>query len=181
MRIFKSKTPFAPAQFQRITRLTTMVWGNSSRQGDRNTVAQRITTGALEPAPPLWQRAPSRDRNGRLLSDFMMRIPLLGSAPAARRERVCVELQSVFRDYAEQVHFADLNLRLNLVWISVESRRGLIPELAREIRRRIPEAVLIGHDWSEPSRRLPLLARLSRTLRPGGRRRELAPPDSGTG
>ncbi len=141
--------------------------------------------GHLLPAEPLWQRAPSRDRDGRLLSDFMMRIPKLGSAPALRRERVCVELQTVFQAYDRQVRFADLNLRLNLVWISVESRPGLIPELVREIRRRIPEAVLIGHDCGEP-RTGPappgIWRRLSRRiLRLAGRRRALAPPDNGPG
>ena len=144
---------------------------------------QQLVQDRLQPAAPLWQRAPSRNRDGRLLSDFMMRIPQLGSAPALRRERVCVELQAVFQAYGGQVCFADLNLHLNLVWISVESRPGLIPELAQEIRRRIPEAVLIGHDWAEPRRRsrpsqvLEWFSR--RILRLGGRRRALSPPDTG--
>jgi hypothetical protein len=145
----------------------------------------QVLAGRLEPAEPLWQRAPSRDRDGRLLSDFMMRIPQLGNAPALRRERVCVELRAVFQAYSGQVCFADLNLRLNLVWISVESRPGLIPELVQEIRRRIPEAVLIGHDCAEPRRRsrpARVLAWLSRRIpRLGGRRRALSPPDSGPG
>jgi len=143
-----------------------------------------ILNGNLLPAEPLWQRAPSRGGDGRLLSDFMMHIPRLKDAPALRRERVCVELQAVFRTFGRQVCFADLNLQLSLVWISVEARPGLIPEVAQEIRRRIPEAVLIGHDYAEPrSRRRPLgaLRRLSRRiLRLGGRRHALAAPDSGT-
>ena len=137
----------------------------------------------LLPAEPLWRRAPSRSADGRLLSDFMLRIPQLGSAPALRRERVCTELQAVFRCYGEQICFADLNLRLNLVWISVESRPGLIPELLQEIRRRIPEAVLIGHDCGEPRRpprRFRLRAWLSRRIpRLGGRLPALYPPDNG--
>ncbi len=143
----------------------------------------QILAGSLEPAQPLWRRAPSRDRDGRLLSDFMMLIPQLGGAPALRRERVCVELRAVFQTYSGQVCFADLNLHLNLVWISVESRPGLIPELVQEIRRRIPEAVLIGHDCAEPRRRsrsTRVIEWFSRRIpRPGGHRRALSPPDSG--
>jgi len=86
------------------------------------------------------------------------------------------------------VHFADLNLRLGLVWISVESRPGLIPQLAAEIRRRIPEAVLVGHDCGDPrpppglaASALPGPGRLkTRILRLGARLRGLSPPDSGT-
>jgi len=154
-------------------------------RGSDNAMRHELVDTKLLPTQPLWQRAPSRDRNGRPLSDFMVRIPKLGSAPAFRRERIGVELRAVFQTFSQQVHFADLNLDLNLVWISVDARPGLIPELAGEIRRRIPEAVLIGHDWGEPPRRESRPQRLIRGFsrrirRLAGRRRALAPPDSGT-
>ncbi len=100
---------------------------------------------------PLWKRAPSRDDEGRLLGDFMMLIPRLASAQVLRRERVYVELQAVFRHYSHLVRFADLNLRLNLLWISVDPAPGSIREVARAIRGRIPEAVLVGHEcgWAD--------------------------------
>ena len=92
----------------------------------------------LQPSEPLWQRAPSRDADGRLLSDFMMLIPRLSGAPALRRERIYTELRAVFRSHADEVRFADLNLRLNLVWVSLEASPGLIPKVAGAIRRRSP-------------------------------------------
>jgi hypothetical protein len=141
------------------------------------------------PSGPLWQRAPSRDADGRLLSDFVMLIPRLGSAPDLRRERVYAELQGLLRRYRQEVHFADLNLRLNLLWISVDPSPGLIRELVAAIRERIPEAVLIGHNWGTGVTAVQTLsvtsgkrgARLrDRILRRGGRRRVLYPPDNGT-
>jgi hypothetical protein len=84
------------------------------------------------------------------LSDFMMLIPRLGTAPILRRERIYAELRAVFRDFGGQVRFADLNLRLSLLWISVEASPGVIRDLAGAIRRRIPEAVLIGHECGLP-------------------------------
>jgi len=143
---------------------------------------KQLGTG-YRPARPLWQRAPVQDDDGCLLSDFMMLIPKLSRAPAFRRERVCVELSGLFREHGERVHFAELNLKLNVLWISVDAVPGLIPELVAAVRERIPEAVLIGHDYGDSPRRrsVGLLPRLKdRILRLGGRRPALSRPDSET-
>ena len=43
----------------------------------------------LSPAEPLWKRVPTRDDEGRPVSDFMMLIPKFRSWPQERAERPC--------------------------------------------------------------------------------------------
>jgi len=41
--------------------------------------------------------------------------------------------------------FADLNLKLNLLWISLRPRQGAIAEISAAIRIWVPEAMLVAH------------------------------------
>ncbi|MCA1978678.1 MAG: hypothetical protein LDL19_05515 [Thiobacillus sp.] len=97
-----------------------------------------------EPGQPLWQIAPTRDRAGRRLTDFMMLIPRLRERPRSEVERTAREIQAVLSLHQDVV-FADLNLKLNLLWVSLRPRPGAIAELAAAIRLRVPEAVLVAH------------------------------------
>lgn len=103
-------------------------------------------TSAAEPVPglPLWQIAPTRDSSGKRLIDFMMLIPRLRTRPVAEIERASRDIQSVLALHQDVV-FADLNLKLNLLWVSLRSRPGAISELVAAIRLRVPEALLVGH------------------------------------
>jgi hypothetical protein len=96
------------------------------------------------PALPLWQLAPTHDTSGHLLTDFMMLIPRLRSRPAFEIERASRDIQAVLALHQDVV-FADLNLKLNLLWVSLRPRQGAISELAAAIRLRVPEAVLVAH------------------------------------
>jgi len=98
----------------------------------------------LVPAQPLWRLAPTRDRDGRGVADFMMLIPRLGERPAGCRERVESAVREVCESFGEQVVFADLNHAINVLWISVDAQPGLTGRVARSIRERIPEALLVG-------------------------------------
>ncbi len=102
-----------------------------------------LTVGAA-PGLPLWQLAPTRDSNGRRLTDFMMLIPRLRSRSAGEIERASLDIQAVLALH-EDVVFADLNLRLNLLWVSLRPRQGAIGEVAAAIRLRVPEAMLVAH------------------------------------
>lgn len=42
------------------------------------------------------------------------------------------------------VVFADVNLRLNLLWVSVRTRPGVVLDVAAAICQQVPEARLIG-------------------------------------
>ena len=98
---------------------------------------------SLLPAAPLHERVPTRDEEGRLLGDFLMLIPGLRETPvpdlAARLSRI----EAALGRHAEVV-FADLNLPLNLLWVSVRPRRGVILEVSATIRVCEPAAVLVG-------------------------------------
>ena len=100
------------------------------------------------PALPLWQLAPTRDSAGERLTDFMMLIPRLRARAPLEIERASRDIQAVLALHHDVV-FADLNLRLNLLWVSLRPRPGAISELVAAIRLRVPEAVLVGH-YVEP-------------------------------
>ena len=108
--------------------------------------ASASLTSAAESVPglPLWQVAPTRDSSGERLIDFMMLIPRLRSRPALEIERAARDIQAVLALHQDVV-FADLNLKLNLLWVSLRSRPGAISELVAAIRLRVPGAVLVGH------------------------------------
>lgn len=99
----------------------------------------------IEPGEPLWKRVPARGEDGRLLSDFMMLIPGIGRGSESRMRRTVGELQAVFDYYREQVVFVDLNLKLNLLWVSIKPLPGLNLELAAAIKQRVPEAMLVAN------------------------------------
>ncbi len=102
----------------------------------------------IAPATPLWQRAPTRGKDGRPLSDFMMLIPGLRDRPGHHRNRAIGHIQQVFNRYAHAVVFADLNLRLNVLWVSVKPIPGITLEVATAINACVPEARLVAHKHS---------------------------------
>ncbi len=102
------------------------------------------TDAKAVPGLPLWQLAPTRDTAGVRLTDFMMLIPRLRSRPHAEIERTARDIQAVLALHQDVV-FADLNLKLNLLWVSLRPRPGAIGELVAAIRLRVPEAVLVAH------------------------------------
>lgn len=114
----------------------------------------QLTPGAvaLEPADPLWKRAPTKGDDGRPLSDFMMLIPGLGKQPANHQHRIIDAIHEVLEAYRHAVVFADLNLRLNLLWVSVRPLPGICLELPAVLHSRVPEAKLVA-DHSRVRRR----------------------------
>jgi len=99
-----------------------------------------------EPHQPLYQRVSGRDAEGRALGDFMVLIPGLRTRPLDElSERIAI-LQAVLLRFKEVV-LVDLNLPLNLLWVSLYPRQGIIQELFGEMRVCVPEAKLIGHRW----------------------------------
>lgn len=103
----------------------------------------RIDPG-LEPAAPLWQRVPTRTPEGHMASDFMMLIPGLRRRPQDQLQQVLDDIHAVLSRYANAVLFADMNLRLNVLWISVRPIPGITLELAAAVKVRVPEALLIS-------------------------------------
>lgn len=135
----------------------------------------------LYPAAPLWRRLPARAAGGSNLNDFMLLIPGFREWPEVRREQVYGVLRELLAAHQERVVFADLNVKLNLLWVSHRQGKGVALGLFEAIRERIPEAVLVAsqaealHGMQRRARRSGGLRRLLawRLLRP---RRVLTPP-----
>ena len=104
-----------------------------------------LTPGpCASPAEPLWRLAPTRGKDGRSLADFMMLIPGLARKPQACRERVASLIREVCESYGDRVAFADINYGINVLWVSVAADPGLGGQVARSIRQRVPDALLVG-------------------------------------
>lgn len=99
----------------------------------------------LQPGDPLWRRVPTADRSGQNLADFMLLIPGLKRWAPHRREQLYAELRALFNQHADRVVFADLNMKLNLLWISHRQGKGVSLALFEAIRERVPEAVLVAN------------------------------------
>jgi hypothetical protein len=100
-------------------------------------------------AEPLWQRVPKKDRDGRLLSDFMMLIPGLKRRSDAEIKVRLHAIYLVLKRYGDAVAFVELNLRLNTLWVSVEARPGLCLDIPVAIQAVVPEALLVGQQRAE--------------------------------
>jgi hypothetical protein len=105
-------------------------------------------TDCCRPGVPLWRVVPTRDEEGHSLTDFMMLIPHLREKPSREIEQTSENIRSVLALHREVV-FADLNLPLNILWVSLRPRLGAIAEIASAIRVFVPAAVLVAH-YSQP-------------------------------
>ena len=99
---------------------------------------------AFEPGAPLWSRLPSRDADGRRLADFMMLIPGLKRRTELEIRERMLAIQRVLEGYGDLIAFAEVNLRINTLWVSVQARPGLCLEIPLAIQGAVPEALLIG-------------------------------------
>lgn len=99
----------------------------------------------LCPDEPLHKRVPTRDTEGQRLADFMMIIPRLRDKPEAALRDTVAELEHVLGVYHRIVVYADLNLRLNVLWVSLKPVPGKSLELATAIKARVPEALLVAN------------------------------------
>lgn len=104
-----------------------------------------LTAGlSLEPAEALWKRVPTRGADGRPLSDFMMILPKLRLRPRVQIIETLKIIELTLHQYGEAVVFADFNLKLNLLWVSVKPNPGICLELSAAIQARLPEALLVA-------------------------------------
>jgi hypothetical protein len=103
------------------------------------------STSRWQPAEPLWQRAPNRQADGASLADLMMLIPRLKHYSEVQINHLHKMLEEVLAEFGEKIVFTDINLKLNVIWLTVLPEPGLCREVALAIRERIPEAVMVGN------------------------------------
>ncbi len=56
----------------------------------------------LEPAQPLWKRAPKRDENGDSLFDFIMHIPKLNQQPKEKLQEKVQQIETILSHYGKK-------------------------------------------------------------------------------
>lgn len=103
-----------------------------------------LSKGFFQPAEPLWKRVPTRDEDGRFLSDFMMLFPGIKNKTDNEISDIIKKLKLIFDLYSDKVVFVDFNLKVNVLWVSIKPVPGLIIELAAVIHSAIPEAKLVS-------------------------------------
>lgn len=107
------------------------------------TAELKIHSG-LTPSEPLYKRVPSRDQSGKSYSDFIMFIPRLSKRSAEEIEQRVALISRVLESYQHVVVFADLNLKINVLWVSFIAVPGLTFEISAAIKLQVPEAILVA-------------------------------------
>lgn len=98
----------------------------------------------LLPGQPLYKIAPTRDENGNSFVDFMLIIPKLKKKPKNYIDRTLKDIQMVLSQYSSEVVFANMDLKINCLWVSHRPRPGLCRDITSAIRQYVPEAMLVG-------------------------------------
>jgi hypothetical protein len=99
----------------------------------------------LDATEPLRKRAPVVDENGKALSDFMVIIPNLRSRPQIRIQQTMQEIHRILSCFGDHVVFAEVNLALNLLWVSIRPVTGIRFEITEALRASIPDVRLVSH------------------------------------
>jgi hypothetical protein len=105
----------------------------------------RLSINFEDASEPLRCRAPSHDENGKSLSDFMVLVPGLKNKPQTLINRTINEIHLALMHYQDAVVFAEFNLKLNLLWVSIKPVPGIRYEITGAIQQRVPEARLVSH------------------------------------
>ena len=99
----------------------------------------------LDSSEPLRNRAPAVDEHGKALSDFMMIIPGLRDKPRQLIQQTLFDIQSTLACFQHAVVFAELNIKLNLLWVSIRPLHGIRMEIANAVQLRVPDARRVSH------------------------------------
>ena len=105
----------------------------------------RLSVQFQDAAEPLRKRVPSYDENGRSLSDFMVLIPGLKKMPQSMISKTINDIHLALTHFDHAVVFAEFNIRLNLLWVSIRPIHGIRFEIVGAIQERVPEARLVSH------------------------------------
>ena len=103
----------------------------------------KISLG-IKPAGPLWKVAPTRDENGEHLGDFLMIIPKLKHKPEHIIKETLGEIENILKKYSSRVVFANIDMKLNTLWVSFKPKPGLFSEITSAIQLCVPEARIVG-------------------------------------
>jgi len=100
---------------------------------------------SLEAASALWKRVPTRDASGKRLSDLMIIFPDCDFKQKSQFDQIVDQIQQVLCSYNKVIVFADLNVKLKILWVSFQPIPGMYLEISTAIHARIPQARLVSH------------------------------------
>jgi len=98
----------------------------------------------IQYSEPLWKRVPTRDLSGKPYTDFMMLIPGLRNFESSRLQDIIDKVEAVLKRYEKDIILADLNLKINVLWVTLQPHIGLSTEIAALIHHVVPEAKLVS-------------------------------------
>lgn len=98
----------------------------------------------FQPTEPLWKRVPTRDQAGNAYNDFMMVIPGLRNFEPSYLREIVHKIEVVLKRYEKKIVLADLNLKINVLWVTLQPCIGLSTEIAALIHHVVPEAKLVS-------------------------------------
>ena len=109
-----------------------------------NEKTSTLTKSNLQSAEPLWKRVPTRDHTGKPYNDFMMLIPGLKNFEPLRLRETIHKMEDVLKLYEKDIILADLNLKINILWVTIQPHIGLSSEIAAYIHHVVPQAKLVS-------------------------------------
>lgn len=98
----------------------------------------------IQSSEPLWKRVPTRDPSGKPYTDFMMLIPGLRKFETSRLHDIVSKVEAVLKHYEKDIVLADLNLKINVLWVTMKPNMTLTTEIAALIHHVVPEAKLVS-------------------------------------
>ncbi len=112
----------------------------------RAKTSDAVSTNAWQRATPLWKTVPKRDETGKPLSDFMMFAPGFSKKAPWEVQRDLTLIRGVLEKFDDVVVFADFNVPLSLLWVSLRCRPGAMSMLVVALRAHVPSLKLVGHN-----------------------------------
>ena len=98
----------------------------------------------VKPAEPLWKLAPTRDEDGNRTSDLLMIIPKLKTKPKHHIQKTLSEIEIALNQFKDLVLFANVDLKLNTLWVSFKAQPGLFAKITTTLKLHVPEAMIVG-------------------------------------
>ena len=98
----------------------------------------------VQQSEPLWKRVPTRNQSGKPYVDFMMLIPGLKNFESSKLQDIIKKVEAVLQLYEKDIVLADLNLKINVLWVTINPHIGLTAEIAALIHHVVPEAKLVS-------------------------------------
>ena len=105
---------------------------------------QSLLLPKIQSSEPLWKRVPTRDPSGKPYNDFMMIIPNLKKFERSRLNSIVNKINAVLKLHEQNIVLADLNLKINVLWVTIQPQIGLTTEIAAHIHHLVPEAKLVS-------------------------------------